>query len=347
MDKIRKKATTIYDIAESTSLSAATVSRVLNGKDNISIDTREKVMEAVKKMNYYPNYAARSLKTRTTNQILLSIPHLNSAFYTDLIESVQQIAIARNYSLILNHTYGSAKEELKLLRNIKENQVDGLILISINFTKKHIEEVKKINCPVVLSGIGMNHLDEEFRNSYDYVGVDTRQGLFLSTEHLIKQGHTSIGYIGLPLDTQTGQERFDGFEMAMKKWGVQINPQYVICGGYTMNFGYDAGKILLNNTDLPTAIATTCDHICLGLYMAFEEKSIRIPEDIALIGMDNIETSAIVKPKLSSVAIASAEIGRVAGDLIFKRLDGWDAKKQDIIFDPRLIIRESSLNIKK
>jgi DNA-binding LacI/PurR family transcriptional regulator len=342
---VEKKATTIYDIAKSTNLSAATVSRVLNGKKYVSEKTRNKVVQAAKKMNYSPNLAARSLKTKTSNQIMLSIPHLSSTFYFDLIEAVQQMTTDNNYSLLLNHTHASENEELNLLKHIKENHVDGLILISINISEKHLNEFNKIDSPIVVSGIGMNNINND-NAIYDYVGVDTELGLYLSTEHLIKQGHTRIGYVGLPLHTQTGDERFNGYRRAMGKWGLEIDPNITLFGGYTAEFGYNMGRAICNYHDRPTAIVTTCDHICLGLYRIFDEKGINIPGDIALVGMDNIEVSAIVKPKLSTVSIASAEIGRKAGELIFRRLSGWEAKKQNIIFEPRLIVRESSVNIR-
>lgn len=340
-----KKTATIYDIAKATNFSAATVSRVLNGKSMIKPETRELIMEAAEKLNYRPNIMARSLKTNNSKQIMLSIPHLNSAFYFDLIEAVQQKVSDNGYSLLLQHTHANEREELELLRNIRENNIDGLILISINVTEKHFEELSKINCPKVISGIGTNRLGNPHNLQFDYVGIDTEEGLFLATEHLIKQGHTHIGYVGLPQNTQTGAERFSGYASAMQKWGLEINDKYLFFGGYSLNFGYEAGKALCRQGNLPTAIATTCDHICLGLYKAFEEEKVRIPDDVAVIGMDNIDVSVIVKPKLSTVSIASAEIGRMAGDIMIKRLGGWDVENQNIIFRPRLIIRESSISI--
>lgn len=340
---MQKKMTTIYDIAEKTGFSAATVSRALNGKATVSDETRDAVLNAAKKMKYTPNFAARSLKTRSTKQIMLSIPHLTSAYYFQLIEAVHQLALSRGYSLILNHSHANEREELKILKSLQNNYVDGLILISINITENHLREIDRLDIPVVLSGIGTNNLDDAHRNKYDYVGVDTGKGMFLATEHLLKQGHTKIGYIGLPLDTQTGRERYQGYENALMKWGISVNPEFVICGGFTVDFGYNAGKQLCQLKEMPTAIVTTCDHICIGLYNILEEKGIRIPDDISLVGMDNTEFSAVLRPKLSSIAIASDEIGNEAGNIIFKRLDGWDGEKQSIIFDPTLVIRESSI----
>lgn len=335
---------TIYDIAEATKYSASTVSRALNG-GVVSEEAKEIILRTAKRMNYQPNNAARSLKSKSTKQILLSIPHLDSAFYFDLIETLNQVVSAKGFSLLLQHTYASEKKELSLLKNIQINNIDALIMISINITERHLKELRHIHCPKVISSIGLDIPGNNTAADYDYVGVNTGEGIFLATEHLIKQGHSDIGYVGLSLDSHTGKERYNGYESAMRKWGLHITPQNIIVGGYTMNFGYDAGRQLLRTGKLPSAVVTTCDHICFGLYRAFEEAGICIPEDIALVGMDNINLSTVIKPKLSSVAIASAEIGRKAGELILDRLNGWDAPKQNVVFKPHLVIRESSVRL--
>lgn len=334
---------TIYDIAKKTNYSAATVSRALND-GVISDKAKEEILRAVKQMKYQPNNAARTLKSKNTKQVLLSIPHLDSAFYYDLIEALNSVISSNGYSLLLQHTHADEQEELSLLRNIQVNNVDALVMISINITERHMTELSRINFPKVISSIGLDILKEGAAAEYDYVGVDTREGLFQATEHLVKQGHTNIGYVGLSPDSHTGQERYSGYESAMQKWGLEIRHENVIFGGYTTAFGYTVGRRLVQSTHMPAAIVTTCDHICFGLYRAFDEFGIRIPEDVALVGMDNIDISTVVKPKLSSVAIASAEIGRKAGELVIARLNGWDAPMQNIVFRPLLVVRESSVN---
>ncbi len=342
MGTVKKKMITIYDIAQKTGFSAATVSRVLNDKAHISEGTREKIFSVARQLQYSPNIAARTLKTGSSKQIMLSIPHFASTYYVDLVESVQRQALLKGYSLLLYHTHASEWEELHMLENLKNNYVDGLILISVNITEKHMEAIKQIHCPLVLSGICKNHLDDQYRHLYDYVGVDTQKGIFLSTEHLIRLGHKKIAYIGLAKETQTGCERYTGFTEALDKWGLHINKANIVFGGYTIDFGYRAGKYLLEQNDIPTAIVTSCDHICMGLYRILEERGYRVADDIAVVGMDDIEFCSVIKPGLSTVQIASSEIGHMAGDIMVKRLEGWEKEKQNIIFEPKLIVRDSS-----
>jgi LacI family transcriptional regulator len=275
---------------------------------------------------------------------MLAINHMRDLFYFDMIEAVYDVAEKHGYSLILNYTKDDELNELKLLQSLKENYVDGLILISIIFSEKHLKAMANVNCPVVLSGICNNRFKDS-NPAFDYVGVDTKTGIYISTKHLINQGHTKIGYVGLPLEKQASDERYEGFCAAMIEAGLKINERYVMLGGYTENFGYNAGLTYAKFCDLPTAICASSDMAVIGLYRAFEQEGIKIPGDICIVGMDNIDIDTLIKPKISSVAIAQADIGRTAAELIFKRLNGSTSPYESIIFQPRLIVRESSIKI--
>lgn len=338
----KKKIITIYDIAKLTGVSAATVSNAINDKGFVSGETRAKILKVVQELNYSPNPAARSLKTKKTNHIMLAMNHMRDYFYFDMIDAVHDVAEKYGYSLILNFTEDDEKKELRLLNSLNENFVDGLILVSIIFSEKHLNEMTNINCPVVFSGICNNRLKDS-NILFDYVGVDTQMGTYISTKHLISQGHTKIGYVGLPLKIQEWDERYEGFCLAMKESKLEINEKFVILGGYNEQFGFEAGLSYAKLGNLPTAICAASDLIVIGIYKAFEQEGIRIPDDICIIGMDNIDIDTLVKPKISSVAIAQGDIGRTAAELIFKRLNGSTGPNESIIFQPRLIVRESSV----
>lgn len=339
---IDKKEATIYDIAKLTGLSAATVSRTLNGKGYISKETKQSVYEAAEKLNYTPNPAARSLKTRKTNQIMLSTIYLKDYFNFEMIEAIQNVAKSYGYGLLLNFTEDDEKEEIRMLKNARQNFVDGLIIVSMEFTERHIKELEKIRYPVVLVGICKNNIRYSQR-TFDFVGVDTEKGLYIATQHLIDQGHRKIGYIGLPSSHRTWDERQQGFWRAMQDNGLENNNDYIITGGFDEAFGFMAGKRIAGMNNRPTAICASTDMIVIGLYKAFQQEGIKIPEEICIIGMDDIELDTIIKPTISSISVAQAEIGRAAAELIFKKLNGFNEPSHDIIFQPKLIIRESSL----
>ena len=340
--KNENKNATIYDIAEKAGVSAATVSKVLNQKGSISSETQKKIMDIVSDLGYQPNPAARYLKTMETKQIMLSIPMVGDLFFLSMIQKVQSICKANGYSLLINSTEESEDEEIKMLSNLGNNFIDGLILVSVNYTEKHLKMIKRINRPVVLCSIGCEALDK-FETACDFVGVDAKKGIVLSINHLIKQGHTKIGYVGQDINCQTGRERYNGFIAAMEENNLEVNQDYVLSGEVNEAFGYEAGMKFLELENRPTALCVSADHIVIGMYQAFDEKSFDVANELAIIGMDDISICKIMKPKLSSVNLAQSDIGTSATELLMKRIEGDNHPYKSIIYQPEMRIRQSSL----
>ena len=337
-----KKIATIYDIAKAVDLSPATVSRALNGKGYISADSHKKVLQAAKRLNYQPNQIAKSLKTSETRQIILAVSYIEEIFNFEIIAAVQEVVQNNSYSLVLYYTGAREEEELKVIDNLSKNNADALILTSVSISDKVINKINNINKPCVLSCFCK--YDEE-DSPFDYVGVDTQKGIYLAVKHLIDQGHTKISYIGAKIDILEGKERYSGYCLAMEQNGLSIDPDFVFLGEHDELFGYESGRKLLKSGKLPTAICCATDLIAMGIYRAFEDSDIKFPDDIAVTGMDNIQFCTFIKPKLTSVSIVQGEIGRMAANIIFDRLrDNIGEKRKNIIFLPRLIIRESSMN---
>lgn len=337
----KRKTTTIYDIAIRADVSSATVSKVLNKKGSISIDTQKKIIKIAKELQYTPNPAARSLKTKQTNQIMLSIPSVRDLFFLDMIQIIQSICRKQGYSLLINSTEDGVDEEIKMLANLGNNFIDGLIMVSLDYTKRHFEMIKKINRPVVLCSIGCRVFDE-YEMQADFVGVDSKKGIFLATKHLIEQGHTEIGFVGLDVKSQTGNERYFGFIAAMKEYNIEIEEEFIKTGGADEVFGYRVGLEYCKLKKRPTAICVSADQIVIGMYKAFEKEGINVPDDIAIIGMDDIYIADLIKPKLSSVNLSQKEIGKTAVELLLQRLGGEKGSYKSIIYQPKPIWRESS-----
>jgi len=337
-----KKLATIYDIAEKVDLSPATVSRVLNNKGFISEETRAKVLSAAKKMNYRPNHIAKSLKTSETKQIILAISYIDEIFNFDMIAAVQEIVQSNAYSLILFYTGAKEEEELKIIDSLYQNNADALILTAVNISGKIIQKISQTNKPCVVSCF-CRYDSEDI--PFDYVGVDTKKGIYLATKHLIDQGHTKISYIGANVNILEGSERYSGYCLAMEQSGLVIDKDLVFLGEHNELFGYESARKLIKLGKLPTALCAATDLIAMGVYRALENSEIRVPKDIAITGMDNIHFCSYIKPKLTSVSIVQGEIGRMAANIIFDRLKGnAEEKHKNIIFEPRLIVRESSIN---
>lgn len=335
---------TIYDIAKAAGVSPGTVSRALNNIGYIKEETRQKVEEVATRLKYTPNRAARSLKTKKTGLILLAIPDTDNPFYVDMIKAVQEVAKYNGYSMVLYYTDGKSSEEVKALKMLHEHFADGMILINFSFSSKHLKEIERITCPLVLSSICKNTIGGHPEDRFDYIGVDTEKGIYLATRHLIMQGHTDIGYIAGPSGFVLFQERFSGYKNALIESGIKYREDLVYWKSYSESCGYEAAKYFLSLERRPTAICCANDIMGIGALAALEDEKIRVPEEISLVSMDNIDITSKLKPKLSTVSIAQAEIGRSAAELVMRRLKGTENRPSiRAIYEPRLIVRESSI----
>ncbi len=344
-DKNKNKTPTIYDISRVAGVSPGTVSRTLNNIGYIKNETREKIETVMKDLKYIPNRAARSLKTKKTGLIMLAIPDTDNPFYVDMIKAVQDVVKHHGYSMILYYTEGKKEDEIHVLKMLHERYADGLILVNFSFTKDHLKEIDRILCPLVLSSICVSKIGGREEDKFDYVGVDTKKGIYLATRHLVKQGHSVIGYIGGYQELEAFQERFDGYRSALIDSGLTVRDDLIFWKDYHESTGYEAAKYLLSLNPRPTAVCAANDMLAMGALRAFEENSVRVPEDISLVGMDNIDAVKRLKPKISTVCIAQAEIGRIAAELVFKRLNGEEGQSRKIILEPRLIVQESSTHL--
>lgn len=285
-------------------------------------------------------YSAKTLKSNKTNRILFVIPDICNPFYFDMINGANEVLRQHDYLMILYYTQHSLKEELKAIQNLRERYADGMIMVSFNFCRENIDSINSANYPVVLT----NKYDSEGKeDKFDYVYVDTRLGIMNATEHLIKQGHERIAFVGGSLEEQTGRERYEGFRDAVINSGFEIDKKYIYESNYTESGGYLCGKEIIKHDVLPTAVVAVNDLMAVGLTRAFEEAGIKVPKDIAIVGMDNTDMASRISPKLTSVAMMQEEIGRNAAQILMDRINGDTSEKKRVRLFPRLIVRESSV----
>lgn len=338
----KKETVTIYDIAAAAQVSPGTVSRVINNVGYIKPETKERVTQAIQELHYVPNRAARSLKNNRTNLICLAFPEADNPFFFALIGAVQEVAKQHHYSLMIYYTKGSPEEELNLLNMMNEKIVDGLFLINFNYTEEHFKAIRRVRCPLVVSSLCVSPYGGNETDNFDYVGIDVRRALYLSTIHMLKQGHRRVALIGGDKSIYVFRERFEGYCSAHVEMGVPVDMKNCFFGDYDQNAGYEAALRILNMKDRPTAVCAASDVMALGAIAAFQENHIRIPEDIAIVGMDDVNFVKFLSPPLSSIYMAQRDMGRYGAEFLFRRLEGDDSPSQKIIFQPKLIIRQSS-----
>jgi LacI family transcriptional regulator len=242
--------------------------------------------------------------------------------------------------MVLFYTKHSLNEELRVIQNLKERYADGMIMVSFNFCEKNIEAINSADAPVILT----NRYDSgNGQDKFDYVYVDTYQGIRIATEHLLKQGHERVAFVGGDMKEQTGLERYMGYRDAIIDAGLKLEERYIFESNYTESGGYLCGKEIVKMSDVPTAVVASNDLMAIGIMNACDEAGIKIPGDIAVVGMDNTDIAKRVSPKLTSVAMMQEEIGRNAAQILMDRLNGDVSEKKTIKLLPRLVVRNSSV----
>ncbi|WP_028610185.1 LacI family DNA-binding transcriptional regulator [Paenibacillus harenae] len=333
---------TIYQIAEQVGVSASTVSRALSGNGYCGRRTKAKIMEAAKALNYAPDHAAKILKTRKTNKIIFAVPDICNPFYFDMINGINQVAEEYGYLLILYYTKHRLSEELKAIQNVKERVADGMIMVSFHFCEENISAINDLSAPVVLTN---QYESPGGGDRFDYVYVDTFEGTKQGTKHLIGQGLKRIGFIGGSLSEQTGRQRFGGYREALLEAGLPYTEEHVIESDYTEKGGYLAAKRLLESNGRPHAIVAANDLMAIGVMHACEEAGLSIPEDMAVVGMDNLDVASRVHPKLTSVSLEQEDIGRRAAQILMDRLHGRAGYEKAVKIVPKLVVRQSSVRM--
>lgn len=332
---------TIKDIAEKCGVSITTVSRVINDKlEGVGTETRGKVIEAIERLNYQPNSIARSMVTKKTNTIALVIPDICNPFFPELARGVEDCCTQRGYNLFLCNTDGSAEKEYSYIKYLRERFVDGII-----FTTQNAEEYNSIFYDFKKEGFPFVFIERYIDDLEGSLGiyVDNYSGVYKAVKYLFDNCHQNIAFITGPFNTTNAVLRFKGFQQAHLELNVDIDYSLVKEGDYKIQSGYLQTKALL--TEQPgkfSAIIASNDLMAIGACNAVREAGLNIPEDISIIGFDNISFSDIFQPKITTVGIPIYDMGFAASKLLIDALAGNELKDKRIVFDAELIIRQSA-----
>ena len=328
---------TIQDIARMAGVSTTTVSRVINNKvEGVSEVTRKRILEIVKETKYKPNPLARGLITKKTKTIGLIIPDITNPFFPEIARGVEDIANKNGFNVFLCNTDDDPDKEKKYIEALKEKYVDGIIFtVASNPRYEHINELFDCGIPIVM-------MDREMeKEDMKCVYIDNFEGGYIATKHLIELGHKNIGCITGPLKSKSAIDRYKGYEKAMIESNIPINKELVIESNYKIEGGILATERLLNNSML-TAIFVCNDAMAYGSYKAIKKRGYSIPEDISIVGFDNIYLSQMVEKELTTVSQPTYDMGVSAAKMLIKVIDGKRINKKHICFKPELIIREST-----
>lgn len=340
------KKATIRDVAKKAGVSLATASRVLgHSAYPVSVQARQKVLEAAEQLDYVPNEAARSLRTELSRDIALVIPNVSNPFYLQAMLGINEELINQSYNLILCNTMRDPEQEHRYLRQLYERQTRGVILSSVDENAGTIESYAKKGMKFVL-------LDQMIAGTQiTGINFDTRGGARMATEYLISKGHRRIAFATLPLTRWTRNEVHKGYCDALAIAGIPIEEKYIYefrperpNGGSDLEFFTGqkiAGKFLEDRCDA-TAILCINDMVAIGVIQTLIRSGKRVPEDVSVVGFDDIPYSAAYIPPLTTVHYPAAETGRLAAMMILDCLKNEDSEMHlSMNLAPRMVIRET------
>ncbi len=330
----------LKDIAQDLNVSVVTVSKVLRNHFDIGEATRERVLRRMKELNYRPNLAARTLVTGRTYMVGLVVPGLVHPFFAAIAKEISKEIRPHGYSLVIASSEEDPALERQEIDLLLARQVDALIIASAQATVESFLDIESRNVPYLL-------IDRQLPGvCADFIGIDDELAGFLATEHLIQEGYQRIAHIRGPA-LSNGVARYAGFARALRAHGCKLQPQYVVAGTAIDDCGdvsgFDAMNELLKQDPRPDAVFCFNDPAAIGAMKAVLEAGLRIPGDIALMGVGNTRHSELLRVALSTVDQDSTAIGMRAAHLALKLINAKTKPKQtNLILKPALVIRESS-----
>ena len=332
------KKATIKDLAEYTKLSITTISLVLNGKgDNIPESTKEKVYDAVKALNYVPNSNARSLIIGSTHTIGIIIPDISNAFFGELVRYIQLDLSKLGYDIILCNSDEKMESDIRYINLLSSRNVDAIIL-TLSAESMMESNKEKVLKALYDSKVPYLFLDRFFDDVYPFLTSDNLDSGYKIAKTLYEYGHRNFGIITGPLSLNSSKERLNGFLTYLKEKGIDIPKDNIVNGKYNFESGYDGAKKLINKNI--SVIFAFNDLQAYGAIKCLKEEGIKIPDDISLIGFDDMEPSIITEPKLTTVRQPIKDIANGACETIISLIKGLDVENY-IRYKCSLIIRES------
>jgi len=308
----------LIEVAKLAGVAISTASYALNNSTKVSLDTKKKVEKAAKELNYRKNGFASDLKRAKTNTIALILSDLSGPYYSNLIQGVQDVTNENGYDLIACSSIGGA--ESTAVKFLQEKRVDGAIILAHNISDEIILDSAREGFPLVV-------LDRKLNNDFiNHIEVDNVHGGYLATEHLIKKGHQQIAFISGPYNSHDNKMRYQGYRNALKDHGISHQSRLEISGQFTREGGYRATNMLIAQRDLPQAVFYSNDEMAIGGLQAFKEKGINIPNDISIIGFDDIQLAEYVSPALTTIKQPKYEVGALSVHLIFQLLLGEEVE---------------------
>jgi DNA-binding LacI/PurR family transcriptional regulator len=338
-----KRRITSYDVARAAGVSQTTVSFVLNEVEGASIsdETRQRVLAVAEELGYVPDAAAQALGRGRTHIIGVVVTTLADPFIGTIVQIIESAAHEQGYTVILASSNDISEREIEAVRMLQSRRVDGVIVTSSRVGALYQERLEQLNVPVVL----INSLVQQNGRYTFSIGVDNRHGGWLAAGHLIQRGHRRIAYVASPADRGDNMERMAGYRDALREGGIEFDSSLVVQGTGRAGCGQRALHALLSLNDPPSAAFCYNDMTAIGLMDAARGAGLSLPQDLAIVGFDDIAFAQLSHPRLTTIAQPMAELGEGAVEMVLQLLtDDVEAEMPvtDVTVQGRLVVRASS-----
>ncbi len=335
MDKRPNSKVTIVEVAAQAGVSFGTVSRVINNDVHVREETRERVLQAMRQLKFVANRQARSLAGGKSNSIGVLVPDLGTGYIGEIIRGIDAELSLSGLDLILYTTHRTASKESNYVTNLATGMVDGLLVVLPRNPVDFIGSLTQRRFPFVL----IDH--QGTGRDCPAVGATNWQGGYNATEYLIKLGHTRIGFITGSMDLGCSLDRLDGYRSALRIYHIPEAPGLIYEGTFAQQDGYAGATALLAMPDPPTAIFASNDVMAMGVMDAVRDRGLRIPEDVSIIGFDDIPQASLVHPALTTINQPLEKMGRVATQMLLDLLNQPEKSPGRIELPTQLVVRET------
>lgn len=326
----------IYDVAKEAGVSISTVSRVIQGASNVLPETRTRVEDAIQHLNYHPNRLAQQFRAQQTKMILVIVPEIGNPFFADILTGIEDVAAKVDYNVLLVDSHGNRAVESRCYEMLSQKLVDGIITFSVGIPKEELKQLAS-QYPVV---IGIRYFSEK---TIANVTIDNIKATKDITSYMLNLGHKRICYLGGLEGVPIYQDRASGYMEALKERGIPVDHSLIVHCTPDVQGGYDAISSLLHDADRKfTAIVASGDIMAIGAIRALNDRGLKIPDDVAISGFDDIAFSALVTPSLTTVRQPKHQIGVRTMEKLMDLIAGKTLASNRDVLNYEIVIRESS-----
>jgi LacI family transcriptional regulator len=329
-----KRKVNIYDVAEKAGVGIGTVSRVINNSDKVKKETREKVIKVMQELNYRPNKLAQNLAKQRSNAVAVIVPSFIDHFFVEVLKGIQDALEEKNIDLVLYKIDLDENRMNGIMDIVHSQKVDGIVAVTMDISLAEYEALLEAEIPLVIA--------DESSPDFHSIYFNDVKGSEMAVDYLVKKGHQKIAFINGDIDSLHGKKRLEGVKKSFDKHGLNIQEKYIKDGDFYTKDGYKSMQEILELPELeyPTAVFAASDNQAIGVLQAMEDKGLKAPDDIAVIGYDNIELAKYLK--ITTIWQPMYRLGHLAIEVLLKAINGELREKYDQELELKLIKRETA-----